>query len=116
MVGEESFSRRTGGMTSLSVGGPNRAAARPARPANAVTPQTLDIVRYIADMTAQLESMAISGHFDMLAYFLGMAKAESELLVRTSPGEDVSLPEAVPKDGERLDQPQDEFRHGNSFE
>ena len=35
-------------------------------------------------MTAQLEAMAIAARLDLLAYFLGMAKAESEIYVRTS--------------------------------
>jgi hypothetical protein len=42
------------------------------------------VVRYITDMTAQLEAMAIAGRLDLLAYFLGMAKAESEIYVRTN--------------------------------
>ena len=33
---------------------------------------------YIADMTAQLESMATAAGLDLLAYFLAMARAESE--------------------------------------
>ena len=47
----------------------------------------MDVARYVADMTAQLEAMAIASRLEMLAYFLGMAKAESELMLRTSPGE-----------------------------
>jgi hypothetical protein len=35
-------------------------------------------------MTAQLEAMAIAGRLDLLAYFLGMARAESEIYVRTN--------------------------------
>jgi hypothetical protein len=35
-------------------------------------------------MTAQLEAMAIAARLDLLAYFLGMAKAESESYVRTN--------------------------------
>ena len=35
-------------------------------------------------MTAQLEAMAIAARLDLLAYFLGMAKAESEIYVRTN--------------------------------
>jgi hypothetical protein len=35
-------------------------------------------------MTAQLEAMAVAARLDLLAYFLGMAKAESELFVRTN--------------------------------
>ncbi len=50
----------------------------------AVTREVLDVARYITDVTAQLEALAIAAHLDRLAYFLGMAKAESEILVRVS--------------------------------
>jgi hypothetical protein len=33
-------------------------------------------------MTAQLEAMAFAARLDLLAYFLGMARAESDLFVR----------------------------------
>jgi hypothetical protein len=36
------------------------------------------VAGYIADMTAQLESMATAAHLDLLAYFLAMAHAEGE--------------------------------------
>jgi hypothetical protein len=48
----------------------------------AVTREVLDVARYITDVTAQLEAVAIAAHLDRLAYFLGMAKADSEMLVR----------------------------------
>jgi hypothetical protein len=50
----------------------------------AVTREALDVARYITDMTTQLEAMAIAARLDLLAYFLGMAKAESEIYVRTN--------------------------------
>jgi hypothetical protein len=50
----------------------------------AVTLEALDVARYITDMTAQLEAMAIAARLDLLAYFLGMARAESEIYVRTN--------------------------------
>jgi hypothetical protein len=50
----------------------------------AATPEALDVARYITDMTAQLEAMAIASRLDLLAYFLGMARAESEIYVRTN--------------------------------
>ena len=81
-----------------------------------MNPESLDIVRYIADMTAQLEGMAIAGHFDMLAYFLGMAKAESELLVRMSPAEEQSLAEGPAQDETEQDEDQDQFHHNGSFD
>ena len=36
------------------------------------------VAGYIADMTAQLETMATAAHLDLLAYFLAMARAEGE--------------------------------------
>jgi hypothetical protein len=50
----------------------------------AATHEALDVARYITDMTAQLEAMAIASRLDLLAYFLGMARAESEIYVRTN--------------------------------
>ena len=49
-----------------------------------VSREALDVARYVLDMTAQLEAMATAARLDLLAYFLGMAKAESEMFVRTS--------------------------------
>ena len=42
-------------------------------------------------MTAQLEAMAIAARLDLLAYFLGMAKAESEIYVRTNAVAEASI-------------------------
>jgi hypothetical protein len=49
----------------------------------AVTREALDVARYIAGMTAELEAVAIAARLDRLVYFLGMAKVESEIFVRT---------------------------------
>ena len=65
-----------------SLAGSPRRANDP--PHGAVTREALDVARYITDVTAQLEAMAIAARLDLLAYFLGMAKAESEIYVRTS--------------------------------
>ena len=43
----------------------------------------LAVAGYIADMTAQLESMATATRLHLLAYFLAMAHAESEAVTRT---------------------------------
>jgi hypothetical protein len=77
------------------------ALARPLRRANdpshgAVTREALDIARYITDMTAQLEAMAIAARLDLLAYFLGMARAESEIYVRTSAVAEAERSDAEP--------------------
>ena len=45
--------------------------------------EELDAARYIADMTAKLEAVAIAARLDRLVYFLGMAKVESEMFVHT---------------------------------
>ena len=50
----------------------------------AVTREVLDVARCITDVTAQLEALAIAADLDRLAYFLGMARAESETSVRVS--------------------------------
>jgi hypothetical protein len=46
----------------------------------------LAVALYIADMTAQLESMATTAGLDLLAYFLAMARAESEAASRDGAG------------------------------
>jgi len=46
------------------------------------TDPTTDVARYVADMTAQLASMARAAKLDLLAYFLNMANAESESIAR----------------------------------
>jgi hypothetical protein len=64
-----------------------------------MTREALDVARYIAGMTANLEAVAIAARLDLLAYFLGMAKAESEIFVRT-----YGAPEAEPAE-EGSDEP-----------
>ena len=49
----------------------------------AVTREALDVARYITGMTAKLEAVANAARLDRLVYFLRMAKAESEIFVRT---------------------------------
>jgi hypothetical protein len=48
-----------------------------------VTREALDVARYITGMTTNLEALAFAARLDRLVYFLGMAKAESEILIRT---------------------------------
>jgi hypothetical protein len=86
MADEGGFPRRKRGEQGRAG---KTAPARPPKRADdashgVVTREGLDVARYIADMTAQLEAMAIAAHLDLLAYFLGMARAESELFVRTN--------------------------------
>jgi hypothetical protein len=61
------------------------------------TREALDIARYVADMTAQLEAMSAAVDLDLLAYFLAMAKAEAELFLRTNPE---ATPTPEPSDDE----------------
>lgn len=92
------------------------AAARPLKRGDdsfggAVTREALDVARYVTDMTAQLEAMAMAARLDLLAYFLGMAKAESEIYVRTN-----AVAEAEREDEEPYE-PAVGFQHqNNSFE
>src|SRR6202034_3557031 len=86
MIEEIGFPRRIRGE---QVRAGRNGSGRPLRKASdsshrAVTHEALDVARYITDMTAQLEAMAIAARLDLLAYFLGMAKAESEIYVRTN--------------------------------
>jgi len=77
----------------------------------AVTREALDVARYITDMTAQLEAMAMAARLDLLAYFLGMAKAESEIYVRTN-----ALAEAEREDEEPYEATAGLHHENNSFE
>ena len=61
-----------------------RASAR--RPDERRAPDAPAVAGYIADMTAQLESMATAAGLDLLAYFLAMARAESEAASRGGAG------------------------------
>jgi hypothetical protein len=86
MVDEVGFPRRKRGEPGRAgKGAPTRPPKRSDDPSHGiVTREALDVVRYVTDMTAQLEAMAIAARLDLLAYFLGMARAESELFVRTN--------------------------------
>jgi len=46
--------------------------------------EALDVANYISDMTAQLEAMSLAAGLDLLGYFLGMARSEADLFVRTN--------------------------------
>ena len=85
MADELGFPRRKRGEHGRA--GQSAAARTPRRdddPSRGVAREALDVAHYINDMTAQLEAMAVAARLDLLAYFLGMAKAESELFVRTN--------------------------------
>jgi hypothetical protein len=64
--------------------GPPRSRRRADDPSHgAVTREVLDVASYIADLAAQFEAVAIRAHLYKLASLLGMAKVESERIVRT---------------------------------
>jgi hypothetical protein len=84
MVGENGFPRRKRAGRAQVVRDPQAAPKRLSEPpAPATSEDAVDVARYVTDMTSQLEAMASAAHLDLLAYFLGMAKAEAELFVRT---------------------------------
>ena len=72
------------------------------RTAGEATREALDIARYVADMSAQLEAMSAAVDLDLLAYFLGMAKAEAELFLRTTPDPADDSPDDAAARGRRL--------------
>ena len=86
MIEELGFPRRKRGEHGRAAKERSRETAKKSQRfvSRAVTREALDVARYITDMTAQLEAMAIAGRLDLLAYFLGMARAESEIYVRTN--------------------------------
>jgi len=85
MVGEDGFPRRKRAGRARIVREPRTGPERIDDSAQDLTRrQSLDVARYVSEMAAQLEAMANAVRLDLLAYFLGMAKAESELFVRTN--------------------------------
>ena len=84
MAEEVGFRTRKRGDGRVGKSAPARSPRRADDPSHgAVAREALDVARYITGMTAKLEALAISARLDRLVYFLGMAKAESEIFVRT---------------------------------
>ena len=44
------------------------------------TRDALDVASYVAELAAQLEAMALAADLDLMAYFLGMARSEADLV------------------------------------
>ncbi len=64
-------------------GSPSSARAATRAPArDEPADPSIDVARYIAEITAQLASMARAAKLDLLAYFLNKANAESESIAR----------------------------------
>ena len=62
--------------------GPPRSQRRADDPSHGAVTWEVDVARYITDVTAQLEALAITAHLYRLATVLGMAKVEGETIVR----------------------------------
>jgi hypothetical protein len=89
MAGESGFPRRKRAGRGRDAGDPQPVGTRRAEIPSRVAPrEAFDVARYVTDMAAQLEAMAIAARLDLLAYFLGMAKAEGDLFLRTHAGAD----------------------------
>ncbi len=76
--------------------GPRRKSARPApaaarlqrSPRASPTRDALDVASYIAELAAQLEAMALAADLDLLAYLLGMARSEADLVCASAESAD----------------------------
>lgn len=75
---------------SRAPGGMSLAARPPTIQVPCRAVEAVAVARYISDMTAQLETMALAARLDLLAYFLAMARAEGEASARTPPAEQAS--------------------------
>jgi hypothetical protein len=86
MDGEHGFPRRKRPADGRTATDSQTASPRRAgdRSRGIATREALDVARYAADLTAQIEAMALAADLDLLAYFIGMARAEAELFVRTN--------------------------------
>ena len=85
MSGLDGFPRRKRSAHGAAAATPRAAPSKTHRapiPGEA-SREALDIARYVEEMTAQLEAMAAAADLDLLAYFLGMAKAEAGMFLRT---------------------------------
>ena len=85
MAGQNGFPKRRRAGSRRVTRGAETVASRREKDTSppAVRREALDVARYVTDLAAQLEAMAIASNLDLLAYFLGMARAEGDLYVRT---------------------------------
>jgi hypothetical protein len=84
MADEVGFPRHKPGDGRAGKRGPPRSQRRADDPSHGAVTWEVDVARYITDVTAQLEALAITTHLYRLAYLLGMAKVESDRIVRTN--------------------------------
>lgn len=80
------------------------------RSESVTTRESLDVAGYVSDMTAQLEAMALAAGLDLLAYFLGMARSEADLFVRTNARPDGEADGGEGGGGPPSDEDQAEFK------
>ncbi len=73
------------------------------------TREALDLAGYVSDMSAQLEAMALSANLDLLAYFLGMARSEADLFIRTNSEAEGEGEDGEGEDGGLADEGQADF-------
>ena|SRR5271166_5470085 len=84
-MSEHGFPRRNPGHERTTRDAPATVRKRVDDPSRGlVSRKSLDVARYVADMSAQLEAMALAADLDLLGYFMGMARAEADLFVRTN--------------------------------
>ena len=96
MAGKSGFPRRKRAGRGRDAGDPQPAGpGRAGNPSRIAPREAFDVARYVTDMSAQLEAMAIAARLDLLAYFLGMAKAEGDLFLRTHAGSDGAADESA---------------------
>ena len=76
-------------MPRRTAGGRSRAGEPGSRPAPAARKERqerqeaeAELAGYIAQMTGELASMASGARFDMIAYFLSLARMEAEMVAR----------------------------------
>lgn len=86
MVVQNGYPRRKHAATARATLEAEIHSSSPKDPDAFATQELLDIAGYVSDMTAQLEAMALAAGLDLLAYFLGMARSEADLFVRTNAG------------------------------
>lgn len=98
MVGHHGYPRRKHAAHARSPHEPEDTSQGRSEPVT--TRESLDVAGYVSDMTAQLEAMALAAGLDLLAYFLGMARSEADLFVRTNAGPDGEADDGGDGDGD----------------
>jgi len=110
MVGQHGYPRRKHTAAALSGRASEHQDSLPSDEApGPASREGLDVAGYVSDMTAQLEAMALAAGLDLLAYFLGMARSEADLFVRTNAGPEGESGAGEDEDDTLSDEGQAEF-------